>query len=66
MDERQIRAILAMMNINAPEGTEWCAWQPGREVFADDYKIRDHWRFYLVEKDSKMHEDNSDNLLWGS
>lgn len=65
MDERQLRALLTLMNISAPEGTEWCAWSPEPGYLDKEYDIRDHWRFYLVGPESKMHDSASENLVWG-
>lgn len=65
MDERQIRTILTVMNISAPFEAEWCAWQPEKGWLDEEYKIRDHWRFYLVDDDSELHSSESGNIIWG-
>lgn len=65
MDERQIRAILALMNIGAPKGSEWCASNyQNSDYITDQYLIRDHWRFYLVEDASVLHEETVDGMVW--
>lgn len=66
MGEQSIRALLTLMNMSASEGTEWCAWQPVRSQLDKDYHVREHWRFYLVEEGSQLHEDNTGTILWGN
>lgn len=66
MEDRQVRALLSVMNIGAPEGTQWCAWRPEMAGYlADEYKIRDHWRFYLVEEGSELQTRDTGHIVWG-
>lgn len=64
VNDDQIRTILSVMNMTAPKDTEWCASSyQNADYITDQYLIRDHWRFYLVEDASVLH-DQSEGIIW--
>jgi hypothetical protein len=64
MNDQQIRALCTLMNISAPEGTEWCAEKhQSISASAREQGLRGQLRFWLVTDDSEFQDDN--DLIWG-